>query len=150
MKEPVFDRNGDQVVKTGHTTFDRQTSCISSCVTAGAVNAPTMRSTRVRSWNDLGENDPYFKNRGLVKPGHFFEFDVSSFDLPAYVKSLALIAAGRRPIVLYVFFNHTLKGKVVHGYIITDAEGKLIHKIVTGPSYKSEMVINECAKYVEA
>lgn len=141
------------LINTGHKKFDNQTNLIST----GNVCANTQYSGFIRHWNNEGEGlIDYPKNKR--KPGHLFNFDMNIFkkvlNIPNWIVSIIAQEAKERnkSMILYCFFHHNnhphSKGRIIHGYILTDYNYKHIQTFYTGPTYKSYDIISECKKYI--
>lgn len=128
-------------IATGHATFDRQTNIISD----GNSIANTMIGWHIRSRSETECN-------GFTSPpGHLRDFDLAPFrsrNMSRHVLKYVLSVTEKSPIWLYEFFHYNSNRRVTHGYVIVAKNGMLMHKFVTGPTYKSWNIIEECAKYV--
>jgi len=132
-------------IETGHVTFDRQ----SNVVGTGNMIANTQLSFHIRPYSEVDCNGQTFPL------GHLRDYDLNWFpSLPSEVRSCIESLTERNKTILYQF-HHWLSGgywgeskRIIHGYIITDYDGRLLRKLVTGPTYKSASVIDEMAEYV--
>lgn len=128
-------------IETGHGKFDRQTKIISE----GNAIHDTQLSSYVRPWNET----KYPVGDEHAEPGHFQKFDLKPFkNLPQDVLDVVREHAVDESVILYEFRHWNDGQKVVHGYVVTDAQHNLIWWVVTGPTYKSYNVVQECIKYV--
>lgn len=128
-------------IETGHKTFDRQANCVGT----GNRIANTQFSSHIRPRSCVECN-------GMQFPlGHLRDYDFNWWTnprLPLYVRKYVESVTKTKAVWLYQF-HHWLKDKrIVHGYIVTDHDDGLLRKFVTGPTYKSGLVIDEMAEYV--
>jgi hypothetical protein len=143
MKKKEWDHEKDKmIVQTGHATFDRQTNVIST----GNIIANTMIGWHCRPYNETECNGWQFK------PGHLREFDLKKWkERGIYHPVLAFVrnaTQADKSIWIYEFFHYNDDTRIVHGYVITSYNHKILRKFITGPTYRSTGVIYECAKYV--
>lgn len=143
MKEKKWSSDGNQMlVDTGHKTFDRQTVCLST----GNVISSTQLSGYIRAFNDVRMPPGY-----EVEPGHLQAFDLDSArwsGLPNHVRKRVVEYAVDKSVILYKFRHFSGNREIVDGWVLTDADYHLLFKAVTGPTYKSYEVIDECTKYI--
>lgn len=150
MKKHEWDSPDKMRMESGHAVFDRQTNIIST----GNIIANTQFGWHIRSWWDEGEGlVDYPENKR--EPGHLFAFDMRQFNgLPTaiYNSVREFAKSSRRGLWLYEFRHFTGPSwrprKVVHGYVLTRYNHRLIRYWITGPTYKSCLVISECIQYV--
>jgi hypothetical protein len=142
MKRAQFVNPNKMLMESGHKTFDRQTNLI----TRGNVYSNTQISSYIRPYNQTEWNGK------TVQKGELQNYDLKFFGkLPFEVEEAVRAYAKDKSIILYMFFHRNSdKEKIVHGYVITDTQYRLIDFFVTGPTYKSYNVIKECSQYVVA
>ena len=147
MKKCEWATPNRMLFESGHKTFDRKVDLIST----GNVWGSVQTSSFVRPRNKTECNG--FTNA----PGHLRDFDLKGFsNMPAHVRQYILSVTETEPVIVYKFF-HTYNrgywesmGKTVHGWVVTSVgpEYRLLRALVTGPTWKSESVINEAIKYI--
>lgn len=149
MKKATWDYSKDKMlVKTGHATFTRQTNVIS----AGNIIANTMLGWHCRPHseviNPVGDECP---------PGHLRDFDLRIWkrrNIPRTVLRRIKELTQTESAWIYEFFHYNYQKwprdpkRIVHGYVITSYNHIILSIITTGPTYKSENIVRECAKYV--
>jgi len=132
-------RDGDHMLfESGHKTFDRQVDCIST----GNVLGHVQLSWHIRPYTETECNG--FTN----PPGHLRAFDLKDWQLPQRVRRCVLDQTETRAVWLYEFRHWRGDVKIVHGYVVTSHDHGLIDYFVTGPTYKSELVIHEAITYI--
>lgn len=140
FRETVWRDGNHMLFESGHKTFDNQVDCIST----GNVIGHVQLSFHVRAYTETECN-------GFVRPpGHLRSFDMKKWRLPTDVRDRVLKETETTSVWLYEFRHWTAKGKIVHGYVITSNDHELLAEFVTGPTYKSGLVINEAVTYVTA
>jgi hypothetical protein len=145
MKQIVW-RNDDQMVfESGHKTFDAQTNLIGT----GNIIANTLYGRHIRPFTETECN-------GFTRPeGHLQDFDLGWFTnipLPVrrYIEDHLFDESGW----LYSLHHYTGSGfwkpakKIVHGWVLTTSDYKLRALFYTGPTYKSDLVVDEAALYL--
>ena len=141
MKKITFRDPNHMLFESGHKTFDKQADLIDT----GNVWGGVQFSGLIRAKSDTECN-------GFTRPpGHLRDFDLSSFGrtLPPHVKKFVLESTESCPVWLYRFFHKKSPGKyTTHGYIVTAYNHTLLRTFTTGPTWKSDLVIREAAKYV--
>ena len=147
MKEKVWANPNRMLMESGHKTFDRQTNCIST----GNVIANTQLSFYIRPYSRVECNGRKFP------PGHLRNYDLKWWTrplLPSHVRNYVESVTKDEPVIVYQF-HHFLSGgywgkerRIVHGYVVTTADYELLKKFVTGPTYKSGLVMDEATKYI--
>jgi hypothetical protein len=142
MKKIEWENNNKMVFNSGHKTFDRQVAFVST----GNVISPCQLSTHVRAYAELSCNGMMFE------PGHLRDHDLGWFDSTGMPKSLRqwlLRITQEEGAWVYRFCHYNSKGRrVVHGWVVTTNNHRLLTKYYTGPTWKSNLVIDEAAKYV--
>lgn len=128
-------------IETEHKTFNQQTRVIG----AGNIIATTQVSLFIRAWNNT-----YRWDGDTVEPGYLQNFDLTAFRLPKHIEKAVRDTAVDESVILYEFRHFNGDKKIVHGYVITDGEYRLLRTFVTGPTWKSNSVIKECLKYIVA
>jgi len=124
--------------ESGHKTFDRQVDCIST----GNVIGHVQLSFHIRAYTETECN-------GFTRPpGHLRAFDLKTWNLPIRVRDRVLKETEDKSVWLYEFRHWTGNRKIVHGYVITSYDHRLLAKFLTGPTYKSVSVINEAITYI--
>ena len=135
------------VMETGHKTFDRQTNIVGT----GNMIANTQYSSYIRPYTETKCWGP-----DEFELGHLRAYDLNGFrDMPQWVHKQVERVTHHTKAILYQFFHYGnnrhwsgYQKRVIHGYILTDSNGRLLAKMVTGPTHKSHAVIDECAQYV--
>lgn len=138
-KQKVWVHPNKMLMESGHGEFDRQTEVIST----GNVFASTQLSLFIRAKTDT--KNPIGKS---VPEGYLRKYDVDKFVLPTQVREAVFEETEDKNVILYEFRHWTNERKIVHGYVMTDVHHELLWWQVTGPTYKSEYVIQECIKYI--
>lgn len=140
MKKKEWAHANRMLFESGNEEFDRQTTLIST----GNVIADTQLSFHIRARKKM---ECYGH---LFPAGHLRDIDLKNFPrLPSRVLRVVIDLTETESVILYQFHHrHEHDGQVTHGYIITTPRHRLLLKIVTGPTYKSGLVIAEAAKYV--
>lgn len=147
MKEKAWVNPNRMLMESGHKTFDRQTNCIST----GNMIANTQLSSYVRPYSKVECN-------GRIFPlGHLRKHDLGWWSgplLPSRVRAYIESVTKDEAVIVYQF-HHFLSGgywgkdrRIVHGYVVTTTDYELLKKFVTGPTYKSSLVIDEATKYI--
>ena len=133
------------LIDTGHAAFDRQTNSIGT----GNFWANTLHGGFVRPYKELACNGRF------NPPGHLQEYDLDFFrrnNTPKFVLDAAKAASKDESVILYAIFHwYNRSGRdirVVHGYILTDADHKLIRDWRTGPTWKSHLVVDGVLPYI--
>jgi len=142
MKAKIWSNPNRMLVNTGHRTFDRQTNVIST----GNIIADTQAAFYVR-----GELEVTCWGDTVYKPGHLRDYDLGAFrGIPGYIRAHILKHTNgtEKSVWVSMFFHHRGEQRIVHGYVITTPDHKLLGKFVTGPTYKSELVIEGVLPYV--
>ena len=139
--------HGDKMLmESGHKTFDSQ--CQLVCT--GNVVSACQISSYIRCWNDEGKClIDYDTNKR--SPGYLFNWDCDHFpDLPGWLrKRLEYFAQETdESMILYKFQHFNDNSKIIHGWVLTDSKYNLLADWVTGPGYKSWLVLHECKKYI--
>jgi len=127
---------------TGHRTFDRQTNIVST----GNIIAATQLAYFVR-----GELELRCWGPEVYEPGHLRNYDLGNWpQMPSHVRKTIIRATQGTKESVWVseFFHYRGERKVIHGYVVTTHGHKLLHSFVTGPTYKSSLVIEGVIPYV--
>jgi hypothetical protein len=142
MKKIEWENEDKMVFESGHKTFDRQVAFVST----GNVISPCQLSTHVRAYAELSCNGMMFE------PGRLQAHDLGWFDstgMPGYMRHWLVRTTAEEGAWVYRFSHYNSQGRrVVHGWVVTDNQHRLLRKFYTGPTYKSWWVIDEAAKYV--
>jgi hypothetical protein len=149
MKQIEWMHSDKMLLESGHKTFNRQTNLI----TYGNVIANTMYGRFIRPFTET-ECNGYTR-----EPGHLQKFDLDWYTLigrqpavPKTVYKMVRELAQQNQIILYQFHHWTTRRgrsfKIVHGYVITSPDKKLLWYWPCGPTYKSEQVLLEAIKYI--
>lgn len=135
-------RNGNHMLfESECKTFNRQCDCIST----GNVWGHVQFSQYIRPTNEVTCNGATFP------PGHLRDYDLKPFRLglfPQVRKAIMKYADKGLQTILYKFRHFNGEREIIHGFVITDAQHRLLRKFVTGPTYKSQSVIEEAIKYI--
>lgn len=141
-----------QIVNTGCKEFDNYIIAIST----GNVIGGGQFSLYVRPFNETECNGFTWEK------GHLRNFDLKSFsNLPNRVRKYVESVTQDESIILYKFYHYNRNYSrryrgwgnnhaefIIHGYVVTDREHKLMQYFVTGPTYKSEQVIMGVIPYI--
>ncbi len=146
LKERVYAPDGDKMlIDTGHAVFDKQTNSIGT----GNFWANTIHGNYIRPHQETSCNGHFWK------PGYLQQSDLEYYrdrHAPNFVLNAVKQAAKDQSVILYALFHWYNKNgqsvKVVDGYILTDAEYKYIDMWITGPSWKSGLVVDGVLPYV--
>ena len=133
MKKYEWINRNKMKFESGFVTFDKQTNYIGK----GAVISNTQYSSYIRG-------------------NEFKAYDLKLFrNLPNFIRSI--VNQINYQTILYEF-SHTSyhedyytgksKHKIIDGYVLTTTDGHLISKWVLGKTIKSELAVNEAAKYI--
>jgi len=142
MLKPVWRKDGmKQIINTGHKTFDRQLVCAST----GNVIGGGQYSNYIRPYTETECN-------GFTRPpGHLQNFDLQHFSLSDRLRSLVKKYTQDKSRILYKFYHYNGDTEITHGYVLTegyDENYKLVDYWVTGPTYKSWLVIEGVLPYI--
>ena len=146
LKEREYTPDGNKMlIDTGHAVFDKQTNAIGT----GNFWANTIHGNYIRPHQETSCNGYFWE------PGYLQQSDLKYYrDLhaPNFVLNAVKKAARDQSVILYALFHwYNRKGqsvRVVHGYILTDPEYKLIDSWVTGPTWKSSNVVETVLPYI--
>jgi hypothetical protein len=155
LKKMEWRKDGmKQIVNTGHKTFDDYVVCISTanCVGGGVTGL------YIRPYTETECNGHSFD------PGHLNNVDLDNFmgiGRHRYILREIKGLTHDRTLCLYEIYHgyddHQGRRQVViHGYILTTpgwnnnqrVPRELVNYWVTGPTYKSELVIQGCLPYL--
>lgn len=147
LEKKVWSKNGmKQIIHTGHVTFDYQTSMIAT----GNNWGNTIHGNYIRPYTEVYNGAMVYR-----KPGHLQEFDLAYYrDIGAPAKVLDAVRkeARNKQVIFYALFHfYAQRGyqrRVIHGYVLTTEDYRLIRTWNTGPSYKSHFVIDGCLPYL--
>lgn len=147
LKKKVWTKNGmKQIIHTGHVTFDKQTSMIAT----GNNWGNTIHGSYIRPYTEV-------YNGAMVRrpPGHLQEFDLDYFKdikTPAHILNSVRQEARDNQVILYAlfhFYEHRgYRRRVIHGYVLTTPDYRLLQSWNTGPTYKSYFVLDGCLPYL--
>lgn len=143
-----YDKSGNQVIRSSHKTFNRQTNCICH----GNVWAPTMTGQHVRCKQQTECN-------GFENPeGHLRDFDLNMFrehNMSPTIRQIILEATdNKNPKGVWVYhifhwirqpYGH--KKRISHGWVITTYEHDSIAIHIT-PNVKCQDVIEHCLPFL--
>ena len=140
MKKRVWRDGNHMLFESAHLTFNRQVDCISTGNVLGHVQV----SFYIRPWTEVECNGRQFPE------GHLRDADLAYFEnrLPTEVREAVCLHAEDQSVILYEFRHWSGKEKIVHGYVITTGDKKLIRTFTTRPALKSRSVIVEATKYI--
>lgn len=134
-----------QLVQSGHKAFDQQTVCLSST----NILSPTQYGGIIRAYNTA--LNPMGRP---CNPGEMQDFDLQSHmwqKMPHYVRDEVRRLAKSCDVVLLQYHHWRGGEMVVHGYLVTSfPEHKLLARFRTGATWKSDLVLDEAAKYAVA
>lgn len=139
LKKVTFRTPNKMLIHTGHATFDRQADCLGT----GNVIGKVQLSFYIRPYSETECNGR------TNSPGHLREYDLHYFqDLPSSILQVVKNLTVDKPVILYEIRHWRGEQKTVHGYIITDAKHHLLRVFITGPTAKSQQVINGVLPYL--
>lgn len=146
MKKEVWRKDRmKQIVNTGHKEFDRQLTCVST----GNVIGGGQYSFYIRPYSETACNGHTF-NPGHLQYTDFGYFGNTTCRVPDHIRNY--IRSIPELVILYNFHHHNTRyGKtttVVHGWVLTNAKHRLIKYWVSGPTYKSALVIEGMLPYI--
>lgn len=139
-KQVVWDNPNKMHFESGHKTFDRQVISVAR----GSVVGGGQLSGLVRAYNT--PTNPLGRP---CKAGEMQAFDLHYLQVPHNVAVLVRHHARAGDVWVYEFYHYVGQRRVSHGFVICDyAHTKALSVIVTGPTYKSEQVLQEAIKYL--
>ncbi len=138
FRETIWRDGNHQLFESGHKTFDRQVDCVST----GNVIGHVQLSSHIRPYAETECNGRVWQS------GHLRAFDLKNWQLPCHVRQCVLDMTEINAVWLYEFRHWRGEEKIVHGYVITNYEHDLLDYFITGPTYKSELVIHEAITYI--
>lgn len=142
MREKVWRDPDHMSIQTGHKTFDCQTTLI----TTGNIVADTQFGHYIR-----GELELTCWGDKVYKPGYLRNYDLGNFPgMPWRVRACVLehTKGTEESVWVSKFFHYSGHRQIVHGYIVTTTDHKLLGKFVTGPTHKSGLVIDGVLPYI--
>ena len=142
FRKAVWRDGNHMLFESGHKTFDRQVDCIST----GNIIGNVQLGFYIRSYAET-------KCSGQTFPvGHLRDFDLENWQqLPSHVRERVLRETTDKGVWLCELRHWRGEHKIVHGYILTtDDDHRLLARFRTGPTYKSDLVIDEAITYVTA
>lgn len=133
-----------QRIRTGHTTFDRQTTAIS----AGQVIGGTQTAFVIRAATELW-NGTY----GPKPEGHFQTWDLDNFTpfIPRNIRADLVELTKTRKVLLHAFFTYNGERRTIHGWVavqFVDKRRVVAALWVTGPTHRSRNVIDAVIPYI--
>jgi hypothetical protein len=139
MKQAKWTTPNRMLFESEHNTFNRQVDTIST----GNVWGRVQTSGFIRPYTEQ-------KCNGFTSPpGDLRRFDLGLFPhLPQHVREYVIRETKADPIILYEFHHYNGRTKITHGYIVTTTDHKLMRHFITGPTWKSQGVIQEASKYI--
>lgn len=153
MKKLEFRKDGMKCIfNSGCKVFDDYIISVST----GNVSGGGQTSSYIRAFNNTECN-------GFTRiPGYLQKWDLDGFtNLPEKVRSYVQSVAHSESVILYEFYHRNPNYKegyyrrgrfhskfITHGYVVTDYRNKLLRTFVTGPTYKSELVIQAVLPYI--
>lgn len=147
LQKKVWSKDGNKmIITTGHVRFDKQTNALGT----GNYWANTMHGGFIRPFTEVYNGAMVYE-----KPGHLQEFDLAYYKdigTPHEVLDAVRKEARDKSVIFYVLFHfYTRRGyqqRIIHGYILTTTDYRLIKYWNTGPTYKSYFVIDGCLPYL--
>jgi hypothetical protein len=128
-------------VKTGHTTFDRQSNASGGgYIGTGNVSSNTQMSSYVRGAQNTACNGYTFKQEELQKTDLKIFEDLHLLS-NADIKTVKSLLKGTQSGILYSFYHHITGRRIVHGWMLTTDKDRELYSKVTGPTYKSENIM---------
>jgi len=148
MKKIEWENCDKMKIDTSHKTFDRQTNIIST----GNIIANTLLGWHVRPFTEvkIGFGQP---DR---PPGYLRDFDLRGFSrMPSRVRELVKELTQEQSVWVYRLFHYDSNDRrITHGWVVTrswpgqERGYDILLKVYTGPTYKSEYVVNEASEYL--
>lgn len=139
-------KNGNKaIIESGHKAFDAYCMTLS----VGPVVGGGQWAMSIRSHNTA--KNPIDQP---VSPGEMQEFDIRSFrnfGLPQNIEQFVRENGKEKSLMVNAFYHYHKGNKTIHGYIITlgqEQNYQLLKMFVTGPTYKSHLVINYAKDFV--
>ena len=135
---PIEDRI---VVSTGSKVFDRQCTYL----TTGNHLGNCQFSSYIRPVSETECNGRTFA------AGELFDFDMAAFkEMPSHVRA-AIRAMDRTVVVSEIRHHigpHSAKCKVVHGYVVAEADNRLIRVFQTTSGVVSQRILDTVIPYI--
>lgn len=149
MKKIVWRNGMHQLIESGHKTFDRQTTLVST----GNQIGNTVLGWFIRSFAETECNGQTFK------PGHLQNSDLARWPVPFGIREIVQqLTDEHNGSILYQFFHYgyTVRPgytyhemiKIEDGWVLTTTRHDFLKQWVTGPTYKSRWVVEEARLYV--
>ena len=137
-----FHKKEDRVVlDTGHQVFDKQCTYLST----GNHLGNCQFSSYVRPVSETECNGR------IVPPGELFAFDIDAFwEMPMYVQA-AIRKMNRTVVVSEIRHHigpHRARCKVIHGYIVTDDNDRLLQLFQTNAGAVSRRILDTVLPYI--
>ena len=130
------------IANSGHRTFDSQVDIVSS----GNVYSNVQTSSFIRAYNETECNGRNWEP-GVLQAADLKLF-IERLRIPDYVLKAVREAAKDVDVILYRFCHGRRDNRVTHGWVITSRAHEVIARFVTGPTSKSERVIDWCIRYI--
>jgi len=141
MKQKVWDKKGNQVVKTKWKEFDEQTNYIGT----GNVIANTQVSAFIRPWSQVECNNYTFPE-GQLMNSDLKQFD--GFRIPRNLLDVIKDKNRKDSVILYMFFTIRNKRVFPFGWVLSRRDYSTIGwQIVRFPG---ESYIKRCSALTEA
>lgn len=132
-------------IETGHKAFDKFCNYLGT----GNVIGNGQFSNYIRPENETECNDRIFA------AGELRDFDLKPFKngykLPDYLEKVVKAHTRTECAILYVLSHYVGKNQTIHGFLLTkgaDQNHKLIMQQTTGPTHKSQDVLNWCRSFL--
>ena len=143
FKKLEYRRGGMKAIaRSGHRTFDSQVDLVSR----GNVYSNVQRSSYIRAHNETECNNRTWEP-GVLQAADLKPF-IKHLHIPKQVLQAVCKFAETEDVILYCFCHHRGDQRIVHGWVITSYTHELLHLDITGPTAKSERVIDWCLQYI--
>ena len=129
-----------------HKSFTRASNHpTSGYLGRGNVYSDVQSSTYVRPYSQTNCNGMDFV------PGRLRDFDLKPFlrHMPIRLRDEVRIFTQDEPAILYKFFHFRARKRTEHGWLLTTTDHQLIFQNVTGPTWRSQSVIEACRSYLD-
>lgn len=146
LKKIEWKNLNKMILHTGHVTFDNQTNALGT----GNYWANTLHGDFIRPYIET------FCNGHRFEPGSLQESDLGFYKdigTPKGILNVVRKEAREKDVIFYALFHWSSRGardpvRIIHGYVMTDIDYRLLRSWNTGPSYKSYFVIDGCLPYI--
>lgn len=143
FKKLEYRRGGNKAVaRSGHRTFDSQVDLVSR----GNVYSNVQTSSYIRAHNETECNNRTWEP-GVLQAADLKPF-IERLHIPKQVLQTVRKFAETEDVILYCFYHRRGEQRISHGWVLTSYTHELLHLDITGPTAKSERVIDWCLQYI--